>query len=208
MCAFPDRRNQTNMNNMLVNRPGYVFKRQFCKAWRSQVEATTTREKLHFTITDQNKEKEFLEAPEEDWEGKFSDYLVAVETVKAIIFERLDLKIIDKICRCITVQQILKKLDDKYQIKFAVSAIAARKKFYSLFYDGYGNMWSYIDLFERTAQELKDAGGTIEETEEMEQFIALVTPINFFQILKDDERNFETFILKNDNWKLWTFIWE
>lgn len=86
MCVFHDNRNQTSMNNMLVKILGYVFEGRFYEAWQSQIEATITREKLRFTMTDQKKEKEFLEASEEDREGKFSGYLVVIETVKAIIF--------------------------------------------------------------------------------------------------------------------------
>lgn len=178
-----------------------VFSGTYYEAWRAHIiSGIRAQENIYETIADDMTpiEAELLEIPPEEHQARHRRFLRKQEAAKSFVFNRLTLPLINNVRRCVTVRQVLQKLDAEYRTQSNAAEASARRAFYGLRFEDGGDMKKYLNKFQGAADRLLDSGYFISETEKINQLISSVTKdydvaITNYQLYRRDfGQSFET----------------
>ena len=178
--------------------PDMIFNGTNFPSWRSRIQNILIREGYLELLTKTADENKFVK--NQNRMKNNPEYMIKQENAKGIIFDHLATKYFDKVSSCITVREVLEKLDLQFKSTSKIGLIIARQEFYSLKFSPKGDMMKFLEIFDVKAQEFIDAGGSLDEEEKVHQ-LASALPFQYDNILEWyedhlDEQHYEVYTKK------------
>jgi len=146
-----------------------------------------------------------MEDPER--EQKQTELLLKQEKAKGLIFDNLDTVQFEKVLNCVTVCQVLDKLDSEFKVTSQIGLIAARDDYHSFKFGAKGDMSKFLEIFDVKCQTFINAGGRVDDTEKVHQLSAALpfcynTVLNWFEQLSPEKQTFDMYRKKvHEKWK-------
>lgn len=114
---------------------------------------------------------------------KKAEMLLRQEKAKGFIFDNLETTQFEKVSRCLTVRQVLVKLDGEFQSKSQIGLISAREEYHSLKFHLKGDMAKFLEIFDMKCQNFIDAGGNVDDLEKIRQ-LSSALPFSYDSVLE------------------------
>lgn len=175
-APFQPRRNSKEYN------PEAIFSGRDYEEWRARLTTALAKEGVRRVLRDSNEEKQFRQLSAADREEKMEEFVDRQEIAKSVLYERLDNVQLRKIRNCVTVRDMVEKLDKEYRVNSKVGLITARDNFQTLRYDGRGDLRKYLDNFESNALKFLEAGGELNDDNKVQQ-LSLSVPTEYDSVL-------------------------
>jgi len=137
--------------------PDLVFKGTKYGPWRQRIQNLLIREGYLDLLSENKAETEYINDPQ--CETKQAELLLRQEKAKGLIFDNLDTRQFEKVSGCITVRQVLEKLDSEFKVTSQIGLITAREEYHSFKFNLKGEMSKFLEIFDSKCQNFIDAGG-------------------------------------------------
>lgn len=181
-----------------LKNPDIIFTGKMYSAWRERLIATFAKKKLRDLLRESDDEIAYRKLLPSERETKMSDYDDRQWAARAIIYDRLDTAHLERIRNCVTVRDIVEKLDGEHQSKSLISQIRHRSNYLNYRFSGGENMLRFLNEHERRAQAYKDTGVVLSDLDQVMQLhISLPTSydsiIDAFNSLSLEEKTYATY---------------
>lgn len=156
--------------------PEWIFTGNMYACWKERLMALFAKEKLRDLFRESADETKYRALNPKERESKMGEYDDRQWRARVIIYDRLDTNHLDRIRQCITVRDIMEKLDREHESKSLVSQIRHRSRYYNFKFKG-GDLKEYVLEHEKRAQQYQATGAELGDRERVLQLHTSLPPI-------------------------------
>ena len=165
-----------------IKNPGIIFSGRNYEEWRYRLVLALHKEGVGSIITNVEDEKNYVECEAATRAETHADYHNLQIRGQLIIADRLQDSVPSRIRTCVTVKQIIHKLDTEYRSTSAIGLINAKDDYTHLRYSIEGDLTKYLKIHESKAQDVIEAGEALSDRSRVYQLHASL-PVDFDAVL-------------------------